>query len=108
MGPFVNGSGRATVLGAGGEGVVVICPGRTLKPCQTVRRRQLINIIVGVKVDAAQTNVADFELGVTERCELGGEVPLPAIGKVRVELDTLVCITTRAKVAHVVAGAWNC
>src|SRR5579864_1179895 len=104
MGPLVNGPRRGTVLGAEGEEVVGIVPSRTSKPCQTVRRRQLINIIVRVKVNAAQANVADLELGVTERCDLGGEVPLPAIGKVRVELDTLVCITTRAKVAHVVAS----
>src|SRR5579864_5682682 len=106
MGPLVNGPrpGAGAVLGAEGEQAVGIIPRLSGKPSQTVRRRQLINIIVRVKVNAAQANVADLELGVTERCDLGGEVPLPAIGQVRVELDTLVCITTRAKVAHVIAG----
>src|SRR5579863_6612650 len=108
MGPFVNGSRRGTVLGAEGEQAVIIVPRRTSKPCQTVLWRQLIDIIVGVKVNAAQANVADLELGVMERCDLGGEVPLPAIGKVRVELNTLVRVTTRAKVSHVhaVAEGW--
>src|SRR5579864_5317287 len=102
MGPLVDRPWRGTVLGAVGEQVVGVVPGRTSKPSQTVLRRQLVNVYISVKVNTAQSNVADLELGVTEWCDLGGEVPLPAIGQVRAELDTLVCITTRAKVAHVV------
>src|SRR5260221_5011908 len=101
MGPLVNGPRRATVFGAKGEEGVGVVPSRARKPCQTVLWRQLIDIIVGVKMNAAQANVADLELGVMERCDLGGEVPLPAIGKVRVDLDTLVRATTRAKVLHI-------
>ena len=90
MGPLVNGSGRvAAVLGAEGEQDVGIIPRLSGKPSQTVLWRKLINVIVGVKVNAAQSNVANFKLSITLGCDFGGQVVLPAIGKVRVELDTL-------------------
>src|SRR6267378_2119538 len=109
MGPVGDGTGRVTgcrsgtVLGTEWEqaGGISWVPRRTGKPSQTVLWRQLINILVGREVNAAQANVAELQLGIAERLDFSCQVPLPAIGKVRAQLHALVCITTWVKVEHV-------
>src|SRR5712691_2189232 len=112
MGPLVDGTGRVTVcrrgtvLGAEGEqaGGIRRVPTRTGNPSQTVLWRQLINILVGREVNAAQANVAELQLGIAEYLDFSCQIPLPAIGKVRAQLHALGSRTARVKVEHVHAG----
>src|SRR6267378_832552 len=119
MGPVGDGTGRVTVcwgfgrigvggtvLGAEGEqaGGIRVVPTRTGNPSHTVLWRQLINILVGREVNAAQANVAEFQLGIAEQLDFSCQVPLPAIGEVRAQLHALGWRTARGvKVVHVLA-----
>src|SRR4051812_7036393 len=105
MGPLVDGAGRASVLGTEGEQVVGIVPRPAEKPSQTILRRQLINILVGSEVNATQANVANLQLGIVKWRNFRREVPLPTIGKVRVQRDALGCRTAKIKVEHVRGGS---
>ena len=108
MGPLVHGFGRASVKGAEGEQIVGIVPGLTGNPSQTVLWRQLINIHIGREVNAAQANVADLQLGIAERRDFSCQVPLPAIGKVRVHLHALGWRTAHGIVEHVRVASAGC
>src|SRR5207244_4051586 len=104
MGPLVDGAWRATVLCDEGEHGVGIIYRRTGNPSQTVLWRELIHIKVSVKVNAAQTHIADLELGIAERRNFSCQVPLPAIRKVRGQLHALGSRSPRrAKVVHIYA-----
>src|SRR5882672_6703667 len=101
MGPLINCAGRATVLGAEGEQAVGIVPSRTCDPSQAVLWRKLINVKVGVEVNAAQAYIAYLQLSIVPRRDFRCQVPLPAVGKVRVELYALGPRTSRDKVERI-------
>src|ERR1700676_3195010 len=105
MRPLVDRFGRASPPElAEGEQADGVVPRRAGKPSQTVLWRQLINILVGREVNAAQANVAELQLGIAEWLDFSRKVPLPAIGKVRAQLHALGSRTRRVKVGNVHAG----
>src|SRR5882762_2938615 len=101
MGPLINCAGRATVLGAEGEQAVGIVPSRTCDPSQAVLWRKLINVKIGIEVNAAQAHIAYLQLSIVPRRDFSCQVPLPAVGKVRRELYALGPRTSRGKVERI-------
>src|SRR5713101_8480245 len=102
MRPLVHGFGRASPQCAEREQVIGITP--TRNPRNTVRRLQLIKIGIGREVNATTANVADLQLSIAPGCDFSCEVPLPAVGKLRVKRHALGW-RTRPKVGQVRVGS---